>query len=124
MGSNWLSMAWLGRSVTGLGWGRFAAAQAPAAMLALLVGGAAMLAAEAARAARLGNLPILIIAGLAAAVAALGASRLRPRLFLGEHGAWAYRQGEELLRRRTGRGARPQIVDPESLASAGEGRAK
>ena len=41
MGINWLNMAQLGRTVTGLDWGRFTRAQLPAAMLALVIGVAA-----------------------------------------------------------------------------------
>ena len=105
---NWLSMAKLSRSVTGLDWTRFAAAHVPAVLLALVIGGAAAAGAEAARSAHLGNLLVLLVAGLAAALAAGGASWLRPGIFLGRHGTWAYRQGEKLLRRGSRRGARAE----------------
>jgi PST family polysaccharide transporter len=120
MGINWLSMAQLGRSVTGLDWARFARAHTPGALLALVIGGAAILAAEVGRAAHFGKLPILIAAGLVATVAAITASRLAPGLFLGPHGAWAYQQGEALLRRRTGGGGRPPTAEAENLASVAE----
>ena len=41
MGINWLNMAQLGRTVTGLDWGRFARAQLPAVLLAVVIGVAA-----------------------------------------------------------------------------------
>jgi hypothetical protein len=120
MGINWLNMAQLGRSVTGLDWTRFARAHAPAALLALVIGGAAILAAEAGRTAHLGKVSTLAAAGLVAAVAAYAASRLRPALFLGSHGAWAYREGAALLRRRSQGGARSPAAEAKSLASVGE----
>jgi O-antigen/teichoic acid export membrane protein len=120
MGINWLNMAQLGRTVTGLDWTRFARAHTPAVLLALVIGGAAILAAEAGRALHLGKLPIVLAAGLVAAGAGFAASRLGPALFLGPHGAWAYQQGEALLRRRARGGARPPAVEAESLGSVGE----
>jgi O-antigen/teichoic acid export membrane protein len=120
MGINWLSMAWLGRSVTGLDWIRFARAHAPSVLLALVVGVAAILAAEAGRAVHLPKVPLLAEAGLAAAAAAYLALRLRPGLFLGPHGIWAHRQGTELLRSRSRRGGRPQSAEAEGLAAVGE----
>ncbi len=118
MGINWLNMAQLGRTVTGLDWGRFARAQLPAAMLAAVIGVAAMLAAEAARSAHLGKVPVVLVAALAAATTALAASRLRPQLFLGQHGTWATRQGTALLRGgRAGHGAR---AEADGLAPAGK----
>jgi PST family polysaccharide transporter len=100
MGVNWLAMAWLARSVTGLDWSRFTRAQLPAGVLAVVIGLAALLGAEAVRAAHLGKVPVVIAAALVAATAGYGAVRLRPTLFLGPHGAWAGRQGTALLRRR------------------------
>jgi O-antigen/teichoic acid export membrane protein len=123
MGINWLNMAQLSRSVTGFDWTRFARAHLPALMMALVIGAAAMVAAEAGRAAQLGNLPILLIAGLAAAAVAYTGSRFRPTLFLGRHGTWAYHQAEELLRRRGRGGTRPQ-QGADDLAPAGEARSK
>jgi len=120
MGINWLSMAWLGRSVTGLDWIRFARAHAPSVLLALVVGVAATLAAEAGRAVHLPKVPLLAEAGLVAAAAAYLALRLRPGLFLGPHGTWAHRQGTELLRSRSRRGGRPQSAEAEGLAAVGE----
>jgi len=116
MGLNWLSMAWLSRSVTGLTWTRFARAHASAFLLALLVGGAAMVGTEAGRAAHLSKLPILIAAGLTAVLAAAVATRFRPSLFLGRHGTWAYQQAQGLLRRRSRRGGLPQAAEADGLA--------
>ncbi|MBA3553155.1 MAG: lipopolysaccharide biosynthesis protein [Gemmatimonadales bacterium] len=119
MGINWLSMAWLSRSVTGLSWLRFGQAQAPAALLALVLGATVAAVAHWARAAHLGTIPLLIAAGLVAVTVVLAASRLSPKVFLGPHGTWAVRQAEALLRRggrrRAGRGA-----GAEGLAPAGK----
>jgi PST family polysaccharide transporter len=120
MGINWLSMAQLGRTVTGLDWARFTRAHLPAALLATVIGVAAMLAAQASRSAQLGAVPVLAVAGLAALGAAAAATRISPALFLGAHGQWAWREGGALVRRRTRRGPRPATPDPESLAPAGE----
>jgi hypothetical protein len=124
MGLNWLSMAWLCRSVTGLSWPRFARAHAPAVFLAGLIGGVAAIAAQGTRAAHLGNLPVLIAAGLAAAGAAYGASKLLPQLFLGKHGTWAYQQGEEMVRRGSRRLAGQRVVESDRIASVGEATPK
>lgn len=124
MALNWLSMAWLARSVTGLSWPQFARAHAPALLLAVLIGSAAAVVVQGARLAHLGHLPILIAAALTAAGAAYGASRLWPALFLGRHGTWAYQQGENLVRRGTNRtGSRP-AANPDQLASVGEANPK
>jgi PST family polysaccharide transporter len=120
MGINWLNMAQLGRSVTGLAWTGFARAHAPAVLLALVSGTAALLAAEAARGAHLGKLSILVAAALVAAVAAYGAAQLRPALFLGPHGTWARQEGEALLRRGARRGGGAAAADGETLAPVGE----
>jgi PST family polysaccharide transporter len=101
MGINWLGMARLGRTVTGLSWPRFIAAHGPAAFLAGLIGVFAAAAAHFARGADLGSLVTLIAAGVAAASGAMAVLVLRPALFLGQHGLWAYRTGLELLRGRT-----------------------
>ena len=110
MGINWLMMAGLGRSVTGLSWIRFAHAQVPGLILAVLVGGAVALAAQAARSAHLGGLAVLIAAALAAAVIAVGVWRLRPERVLGPHGAWASSLVDDLIRKGPssfGRGRAP-----------------
>jgi PST family polysaccharide transporter len=120
MGVNWLAMAHLSRSVTGLDWAGFARAHAPGVLLALLIGLTAAAAAEAGRAVRLGSLPILAAAGLASTLAALTAVWMRPGLFLGPHGMWAYRLGADLLRRRSRRGTSPETVEADGLASLGE----
>lgn len=98
MGINFLNMAELSRTVTGLSWTRFARAHVPGALLALLIGGAVALTVSGARAAQLGNIPILVVAGLTAAVVTLGALRLQSKLFLGPHGAWAFKRAGEFLR--------------------------
>ena len=103
MGINWLSMAWLARTVTGLSWPRFAGAHLPAAMLAGLIGISAALAAHAVRATHLGTIVTLVVAGITAAAVALVAFVVRPEPFLGQHGLWAYRLGQDILRRRTRR---------------------
>jgi hypothetical protein len=117
-------MAWLCRSVTGLTWSRFARAHAAAFLLALLVGGAAMAGAEAGRAAHLSKVPILIAAGLMAVLAAAAAAWLRPSLFLGHHGTWAYRQVEGLLRFRSRRVGRPEAAEADGLAPLEEANSK
>jgi O-antigen/teichoic acid export membrane protein len=99
MGANFLSMAALGRSVTGLSWARFARAHLPGALLATLIAGAVLAVVEAARAAHLGNIPILGAAGLTAAAVTYAALRLRAEVFLGSHGRWASQHAGELLGR-------------------------
>jgi O-antigen/teichoic acid export membrane protein len=99
MGLDWLNMAHLSRKVTGLSWRRFAAAHVPAICLSVAIAAAAALAAAAGRSAHLGNIPVLIAAGTAAVLAGVGASYVLPGIFLGEHGRWAIKQGEGLLRR-------------------------
>jgi PST family polysaccharide transporter len=123
MGLNWLSMAWLGRSVTGLSWLRFARAHVPATLLAAVIGAAVAVVAPWARAAHLGALPVLVAAGLVAVAVTLTASKLRPELFLGSHGTWAASHAEELLRRGSRRGPGPGTAG-EELAPAGEGNPK
>jgi hypothetical protein len=114
MGVNWLSMAWLGRSVTGLSWLRFARAQAPAALMAMTIAAAAAIVAQSARAADLGSLSVLMAAGLAAVAVTLTAYKMGPALFLGSHGTWAANHAEKLLRRGGSRRA-----EGERLASLG-----
>jgi O-antigen/teichoic acid export membrane protein len=103
MGINWLMMAALGRSVTGLSWPRFVRAQAPGALLAAVTGATVAILVEAARAALLGKVAVLVVAGLAAAAVVYAASRLRSELLLGPHGAWASRRGGEMLQQVLGR---------------------
>jgi O-antigen/teichoic acid export membrane protein len=120
MGINWLSMAQLGRNVTGLPWARFTRAHVPAALMAVVIGAAALLAAEVSRSAHLGAVPLIAVAGLAALGSAAAAARLSPALFLGPHGSWAWREGEALLRRRSRSGPRPAAPDADHLAPAGK----
>jgi O-antigen/teichoic acid export membrane protein len=114
MAANWLTMAELGRRVTGLTWARFAQAQMPGVLLAALIGGVALVAAKAGRASDIGPLRTLIAAGLAAGVATFIVLRLEARLFLGQHGTWATRRGLELcrqvLRRLEGQRAAQPLV--------------
>jgi O-antigen/teichoic acid export membrane protein len=124
MGLDWLNMAHLSRKVTGLPWRRFAAAHVPAICLSVLIALAAVLAASASRSAHLGNIPVLIAAGTAAALAGAGASYLLPGIFLGEHGRWALKQGERLLRRRPAPNGRAGPPDPDRLAPVGEARSE
>jgi PST family polysaccharide transporter len=119
MGLNWLSMGWLGRSVTGLSWARFAKAQAPAMLLAAVIAGGVAVVAHGARAAHFGTIPVLITAGIAAVGVAITAFRLSPALFLGSHGTWAGAHVERLFRRRLGPGAVRRPAG-ERLAAASE----
>jgi hypothetical protein len=73
--------------------------------------------AQGARAAHLGKLPVLIAAVVAAAVAAFGASKLLPQVFLGRHGKWAYQQVEDMVRRGSRRLARQPVANSDRLAS-------
>jgi O-antigen/teichoic acid export membrane protein len=120
MGINWLSMAQLGRTVTGLDWGRFTRAHVPPALLAVVIAAAATLSAEASRSAHLGALPVIVVAGLVALLAGAAAAWLSPRVFLGPHGAWAWREGEALLRRKARAGATAAAAEADSLAPAGK----
>jgi PST family polysaccharide transporter len=119
MGINFLSMAQLSRTVTGLSWSHFARAHVPGLFLAASIGSAVSLVAVAGRAAHWSNIPILIASGLAAAAVTYAASRLRPELFLGPHGMWALRRVNELLRRRSRGFAHPGVAS-DGLASAGK----
>jgi PST family polysaccharide transporter len=101
MAFNWVSMAWLTRSVTGVSWTRFLRAHIPAALLATLVALMAAATAHAGRSAHLKSLLVLAAAGVAAAGTAYAAARLRPAFWLGPHGTWALRRVEDLLRRRS-----------------------
>ena len=123
MGLNWLSMAGLSRSVTGLSWVRFAQAQVPAALLAAVIGAVVAVVAHWARAVHLGAILVLITAGLAAVAVTLTASRLGPQLFLGPHGNWAATQVEALLRRLARRRA-TRGAPGEGLAPAGKANPK
>jgi len=123
MGVNYLVMAQLARSVTRLSWGRFARAQSPGALFAIVVGGTTLVVAEAARMARLGNLPLLALAGLSAVGVTALALRLRPELFLGSHGSWAFDRGSDFLRKGMGRMAEFRAARPD-LASSTEANLK
>ena len=113
MGTNWLAMAALGRSVTGLSWSRFVRSQAPGAALAALLGIVVALTVHGARSVHLGSIPVLAIGVLTALVLAAVVMWSRSLPLLGTHGIWASRQAEQLLRRLSaGRGRR----DADALA--------
>lgn len=122
MALNWLSMAWLGRSVTALSWGRFVRAHVPATLVALVVGPAAAVVAHQARALHLGTIPVLIVCAAVAAGTTVLAARLRPSAFLGEHGTWAVDHGLRLLRRGSRR--RAAAARSDELAPVGEATSK
>ena len=107
MGVEWLSMAQLGRSVTGLDWTRFAAVHLPGTLLALVVGSAAAFSAGAARTSDFHTVAVLIVTVLSTATAAGVAVWLKPGIFLGRHGTWAMTQAAGLLRG----GAREPLVE-------------
>ena len=87
MGINWLMMATLGRSVTGLSWRRFVSAQVPSVLLAALTAASVLYAAYRAGSAQL----------------------------LGPHGAWAFGRAAEMAHRR--RGGYGQVTEPGASAS-------
>jgi PST family polysaccharide transporter len=112
MAANWLTMAELGRRVTGLSWGRFVRAHMPGVLLAVLIGGAAFLGVRAARASECGVLPTLAAGLLAAAAAMLLVLKLEAEPFLGPHGSWAVRQGAQLYRQVLERVDSRRAVEP------------
>ncbi|HUR96227.1 MAG TPA: lipopolysaccharide biosynthesis protein [Gemmatimonadales bacterium] len=89
MGVNWIMMAALSRSVTGLSWPRFIQAHVPGALLAVLLGLVVAGVAGAVRTAHLGGLPVLAVSALAAVAVVAAVSHYRLALFLGPHGMWA-----------------------------------
>jgi teichuronic acid exporter len=99
MAFNWLSLAWLCRSVTGLTWAQFARAHVPSGLLAGAVALVAVAVASAARIAHPGPMAVLVLSGTGAAGAAFLLVRLWPRFWLGPHGTWLLGRVEELLRR-------------------------
>jgi O-antigen/teichoic acid export membrane protein len=119
MGINWLMMAALGRSVTGLSWSRFLRAQAPGVGFAVLIGGAVAVTVQATRAAHLSGIPILIVGGLTAAALLVGVWRFGGGPLLGPHGTWAFQHANELIRRRS-HSLAPSAVASDGLASAGK----
>jgi hypothetical protein len=120
MGFDWLTMAYLGRKVTGLSWSRFAAAHTPAVLLCLLVGGAALVGAEAARAAHFGKVAVLLSAGVAVAGVGGPMAWLLPGVFLGPHGMWAFREGARLARQVARVGTRTKPMEVDTLAAVGD----
>jgi hypothetical protein len=65
----------------------------------------------------LGSFAVLVAAGLTVA-GLLALARLRPRLLLGPHGAWALRQGEEFIRRGARQLRRLRASKTENFAKA------
>ena len=124
MACDWLNTAYLGRSVTGLTWVRFLVAHTPGMLLAVLIGVAAEVGAEAGRWAHLGHIPVLLVAALAALAATAAAAWLYPAVFLGPHGIWAQRQAKELVSRGARRGARAASVEEGEMAGVGGGSSK
>jgi PST family polysaccharide transporter len=120
MGVNWQNMAWLGRRVTGLSWWRFTVAQLPAAMLTVVMAGAAAVAAYPLRGGHLPGVSILAGAALAALASAVAASKLRPEIFLGSHGSWMVGQAANLLPRRGGFRRPARRTSAEELAAASD----
>jgi O-antigen/teichoic acid export membrane protein len=115
---NWLTMAALGKAVTGLSWPRFARAHAPGVLLAIALGVAAAVGAGAARAAHLGEIAVLVAASMVAGATLWALSRVRPEVFLGVHGSWAFERAIEFVRRGTGRLGRLRTSGGEALAKA------
>lgn len=103
MAIHWLNMVRLCQSVTGVTWARFGNAHLPAALLAGLIAVTAAAVGHAMRVVHLGSVPVLAAAGLAAAGVALAAARLRPDIWLGPHGLWAFKRAEHLVLRRSAR---------------------
>ena len=120
MGINWLNMAQLAKKVTGLDWGRFTRAHVPAALLAIVIGAAALLAAQVSRSAHLPAVPLVARAGGAGGGAGAAVAWMSPVAFLGPHGTWAWREIEALVRRRRLAGARKSAPEAESLAPVGK----
>jgi O-antigen/teichoic acid export membrane protein len=116
MGINWLTMAALGRSVTGLSWSRFVRSQAPGALFAVLIGGTVAVTVQVTRAAHLGNVSVLIAATLTAAVVTFAAWGLRADLFFGPHGTWASRHAGEFLRQGSRQLGRLRAAEAEALS--------
>lgn len=100
LAGNFLLMAHLGLVLTRMSWRGFAAAHAPAARLAAIMGatGWAIAAALRSRAS-----PPALVLGLAACGAAMAAGLVavrRPRAFLGDDGLWFIDTLQELVARR------------------------
>jgi hypothetical protein len=120
MGINWLNMAQLAKKVTGLDWGRFTRAHVPAALLAIVIGAAALFAAQVSRSAHLAAIPLLAAVGIVSVAAAAAVAWMSPAVFLGPHGTWAWREIEALMRRRRRAGSRKAAPEADSLASVGK----
>jgi O-antigen/teichoic acid export membrane protein len=112
MAANWLTMAELGRRVTGLSWARFTRAQMPGVLLALLIGVVSLVVAEAGRASSIGKLQTLIATGLAAGAVTFIVLKVEAELFLGSHGTWATRRGLEMYRQMVERFVGQRAAEP------------
>jgi O-antigen/teichoic acid export membrane protein len=124
MGINYFIMAQLSRSVSGLSWSRFVRAQLPGALFAAVIGVTALAIATASRTAGLGNLPVLVLASLGAALAVTVTMRFRPELLLGPHGRWAQDRAGDFLRQGVQRVGSLRQAGAERLASAGKANLK
>ncbi|HEY8257825.1 MAG TPA: lipopolysaccharide biosynthesis protein [Gemmatimonadales bacterium] len=118
MCGNWLTMAALGRSVTGLSWTRFVQAHVPGALFAALIGVSVAIPVHFARAAHLGKVPILVVASITALAVTYAVSKAESRLLLGTHGNWAFRQVGQFLRQVFSRIGRVRTGAPDALAKA------
>jgi O-antigen/teichoic acid export membrane protein len=118
MAINWLTMAELGRRVTGLTWLQFFRAHLPAAGFALLIGVAVFLPVHLCRSLHISKVPTLAVAVLTAALVTLAGARIRSDLLFGPHGVWATTRAMEFARggrRRAGRvGGRSGGLAPAS----------
>ena len=85
---NFLAMAQLSLSVTGMGWREFWRAHQPAALLALASFPIAWATAQLARRVELPALIVLLLVGAVALLVEIAAAWRFPALFLGEDGVW------------------------------------
>lgn len=106
MAINWLTMAELGRRVTGLTWFQFFRAHLPAAGFALLIGVTVSIPVQLCRALHVSKVPTLALAVLTAAVVTLLGARLQSEFLFGPHGVWATTRAVEFARGGGRRAAR------------------
>jgi hypothetical protein len=92
----------------------------PAALLAIVIGAAALFAAQVSRSAHLAAIPLLAAVGIVSVAAAAAVAWMSPAVFLGPHGTWAWREIEALVRRRRRAGSRKAAPEAESLAPVGK----
>lgn len=96
---NFLLMAQLSVTITGLSWGQFGVAHAPGLALAALTAAVTWGVATWLRALQAHGLVVLIAAGAGALLAAGLAMRLIPRVVLGSDGAWMLNTLTSFVRR-------------------------